>query len=187
MSLSLRKSRIGLSLVEVLIAVLVVAACAVPVVYMVTSARTDTSKAINYLRAMELANEAIEWASVARFSKVDSSVFSGLAGPITEADGSGLKPANIAVAAPANQVWSADDLTASALQYSEQYNNAFFFREIEIKDVSSPLVSPGLLKKVTVTVKWSEGYRPANPNLPGDRSRQVQLAVLILNDENLNY
>jgi hypothetical protein len=43
------------------------------------------------------------------------------------------------------------------------------------------------LKKVTVTVKWSEGHRPANLNIPDDRSRQVQLSVLILNDQQLSY
>lgn len=177
----------GIGLVEVLIAVLVVSACAVPVVYMVTSARTDTTKAINYLRAMELANEVIEWASVARYSKVDAAYFSAFAGPLAEEEGADLKPVSIAVDDPTNTVWSSDGLTADSLAYSEQYNNAFFYREIEIENVSDSYIRPDLLKKVTVTVKWSEGHRPANINLPDDRTRQVQLSVLILNDENLSY
>lgn len=177
----------GLGLVEVLIAVLVVSACAVPVVYMVTSARTDTTKAINYLRAMELANEVIEWASVAKFNKVNAAYFSAFAGPLAEESGTNLNPVPIAVTEPENSVWSSDGLTANNLSYSEQYNNAFFYREIEIENVSDSYIRPDLIKKVTVTVKWSEGRRPANINLPDDRTRQVQLSVLILNDENLSF
>lgn len=179
--------RTGFGLVEVLIAVFVVAACAVPVVYMVTSARTDTTKAINYLRAMELANEVIEWASVAQFNKVDSAYFSTYRGPLAEEQGTDLNPISIDVTDPSNQVWANDNLTTDSLAYSEQYNNAFFFREIKIENVSDSYILPELLKKVTVTVKWSEGVRPANINIPDDRTRQVQLSVLILNDENLNY
>ena len=176
----------GLSFIEVLIAVLVVSACAIPIIYMVTSTRTDTSKAINYLRAVELANEALEWASVAKFSQIDSFV-SGLNGPISVDIGGNLQPISIQTAAPANQVWADDGLVSTNLSYSEQYNNAFFFREIEVEDVSDAMFADNLIKKVTVTVKWCEGYRPANPNLPDERSRKVELAVLILNDENLSY
>ncbi len=175
----------GISFIEVLIAIAVVSACAVPIVYMVTSTRTDTSRAINYLRAMELANEAIEWASVVPYSKVTPEIFSAFSEPISIDDGSNMKPASIAVGNPKNTVWSGDGLTADSIAYSEQYNNAFFFREIKIEDVTDSYVHADLLKKVTVTVKWSEGYRPANPNVSDDRSRQVQLSVLILNDESL--
>ncbi len=182
-----KKLRVGFGLVEVLIAVFIVAACAIPVVYMVTSARTDTTKAINYLRAMELANEVIEWASVAQFNKVNGADFSAYSGPLAVEQGADLKPISIDVASPKNQIWDSDNLTSDSLSYSEQYNNAFFFREIKIEDVSDSYILPELLKKVTVTVKWSEGHRPANVNLADERTRQVQLSVLILNDENLNY
>jgi hypothetical protein len=154
---------------------------------MVTSSRTDTSKAINYLRAMELANEVVEWASVARFADVDDSTFSALAGPITFDDGSMLKTVDIAVGAPENDLWSSDGFTADSLAYSEQYNNAFFYREIQIEELEDSIVNEGLLKKVTVTVKWNEGQRPANINVSDNRNRQVQLSVLILNDHNLSY
>lgn len=182
-----RKRAAGMGFVEVLIAVLVISGCAIPVIYMVTSSRTDTSKAINYLRAVELANEAIEWASVSKFDDVVESTFSALAGPITEVSTTGLKAIDVAVGPPENTVWSADGLAADKLTYSEQYNKAYFYRKIEIEDVSDSYVKPDLLKKVVVTVLWSEGYTPANPNLPDDRSRQVQLSVLISNDQNLQY
>ncbi|GAB1355508.1 hypothetical protein MASR1M12_42520 [Erysipelotrichia bacterium] len=180
-------SRRAMGFVEVLIAVLVVAACAVPVVYMVTSSRTETSKAIHYLRAVELANEVIEWASVTEFSQLDNNAFSSVRGPLVEEDGAGFAPMKVLLAAPAHPVWNKDGLMASVLQYSEQYNNAWFFREVEISDVSSGYLQNDMLKKVTVRVKWSEAHRPANPNLPHDRNRQVEMSVLLLNDKNLMY
>ena len=182
-----RFHRMGMGFVEVLIAVLVVSACAVPVIFMVTSSRTDTSKAIHYLRAVELANEVIEWASLAEFSQIDDSIFSAFCGSMVEESGGGLTPVKVAVSPTTHPVWSKDALMAGALQYSEQYNNAWFFREVEISEVNDSYLQPGLLKKVTVRVKWSEAHRPANINLSDDRNRQVELSVLLLNDKNLTY
>lgn len=177
----------GFSFVEVLVAVVIIAACAVPVVYMVTSARTDTSKAINYLRAMELANEVIEWAQISRFGMVDEGVFSGITGPVTLDDGGTLKAAKIAVGPSDYESWNTDNLIANELQYSEQYNNAFFYRNVKIEDITDSIISDNMLKKVVVTVKWCEGTRPPNPNIDEGRTRQVQLSVLLLNEHNPKY
>jgi len=180
-------SRSGIGFVEIIIAVLVVTASAIPVIYMVTSSRTDTTRAINYLRAMELANEVIEWASVARFSQLDSGSFSAFTGSLVEYDSGNLRPVKVAVSSTENPVWKNDNLMADSLDYSEQYGNAYFFREVRIEDVNESYIKPELLKKMVVTVKWSEAKTPANLNLAEDRSRQVELSVLILNDENLLY
>jgi Tfp pilus assembly protein PilV len=177
----------GFGFVEVLIAILIVAACAVPVIYMVTSARSDTSRAINYLRAVELANEAIEWVSSARYSDVNSTTLAALSETLANDTSGSVKPVEIAVKEPANGVWQSDNFTADELKYSEQYNNAFFYRKMEVETVEASYLDSGLLKKVTVTVKWSEGERPSNLNVSDNRNRQVQMSVLILNDENLYY
>lgn len=173
--------------VEIIIAVLVVTASAIPVIYMVTSSRTDTTRAINYLRAMELANEVIEWASVANFSKLDAGDFSAFTGSLVADESGSLKPVSVAVSAPENPIWKNDSLMADSLNYSEQYGNAYFFREVKIENVTESYIKSGLLKKMVVTVKWSEGKTPANFNVGDDRSRQVELSVLILNDDNLLY
>ena len=173
--------------VEIMIALLIVAACAVPIVYMVTSSRTDTSKAIHYLRAVELANEVLEWASVADFSQLNEANFAAFCGSLAEESAGGLVPAKLAVVSPENPVWKTDKLMVDELSYSEQYNNGFFYREVKIADVTDSYLQTNLLKKVTVTVKWSEAHRPANINLPDDRNRQVEMSVLLLNERNLNY
>lgn len=179
--------RHGIGFVEVVIAVLVVAVSAIPVIQMVTASRKDTTSAINYLRAVELANELVEWASVARFSELDAGSFSAFTRSLCEYDSDKLKPGAVHVVAPENPVWKNDMLMADALQYSEQYGNAYFFREVRFEDVNESYLKPKLLKKMVVTVKWNEGKVPANINVGEDRNRQVELSVLILNDENLTY
>ncbi len=177
----------GLSFVEILIAIMIISGCAVPIVYMLTSSRTDTSKAINYLRAMELANEAIEWATVTPFEKLTDETFSAFWGSLVTDGGAGLAPDEVAVVAPDHPVWSSDGVMAKKLSYSEQYNKAFFFREIEIEDVSAAYLGKNMMKKVSVTIKWCEGKMPGNINNGDDRTRQVQLSVLIGNDANLYF
>ncbi len=180
-----RNLRRGMGFVEVMIAVLVVTASAIPIIYMVTSSRTETSRAINYLRAMELANEVIEWAGAAEFSLIDESSLAAFCGSISEEASGGLKTAVLATADPENPAWLADSLMSGDLQYSDQYNTGFFYREVEVTEVNESYLQQNLLKKLTVRVKWSEGERPANLNLSDNRTRQVELSVLLLNEKNL--
>lgn len=175
----------GFSFVEVLIAILIVTACTVPIIYMVTSSRTDTSKAINYLRAVELANETIEWAQATKFEDLTNQYFSGVSGSLVNISGSGLTPEVILTAEPTNKVWKDDNLMASNLSYSDQYNKAFFWREVDINNVSASHFSNGMIKKVTVTIKWNEGTKPVITN--NTRTRQIEMSVFILNDQNLYY
>lgn len=180
-------SRAGMGFVEIVIAVLIVTACAVPIIYMVTSSRTDTTKAINYLRAVELANEVLDWAAVAEFSKLDSSSLSAFTGSLVEESSGSILPVAVPIISPENLVWKSDGLMAEKLSYSEQYGIAYFYREVAVEDVTATYLQPNMLKKVTVWVKWSEAHRPANINRPDDRNRQIELSVLILNDNTLKY
>ena len=176
----------GLSFVEILIAILVVTSCAVPILYMVTSTRTDTVKAINYLRAVELASEAIEWATASNFSDLNNGTFSALGDSLVSGSGTGLTPIKIATTQPNNQAWKAGNLMADDLSYSEQYNKCFFWRTIDISDITASHFQNNLIKKVVVTVKWSEG-KTAPITSDDNRTRQVQMSVLILNDKNLYF
>lgn len=181
----------GFGFVEIIIAVSLVAACAVPVFYMVNTTRTDTTKAINYLRAMELANEVIEWASASVVETTDGSLpplsvrLSALNTSLINDMAGGLVPVEVAVEAPENPEWRGFAL--DKLSYSEQYNNAFFYREVTVAPVDRSYFESDLLQKVTVTVKWCEGRRPASLNVPGDRDRQIELSFLVLNEHHLAY
>jgi len=186
-----RHKRAGFGFVEIIIAVSVIAACAVPVFYMVNTTRTDTTKAINYLRAMELANEVIEWASASIVEAPDGSLpplsvrLSALNTSLINDMSGGLIPVEVPVEPPDNPEWAG--FTLNRLSYSEQYNNAFFYREVTVEPVNRSYFESDLLQKVTVTVKWAEGRRPASLNLPGDRDRQIELSFLVLNEHHLAY
>lgn len=177
----------GISLIEVLVAVLIVAVCSVPVIYMVTSSRTDTSRAINYLRAVELANEVIEWAQSVKFENLDPVRFSAFMKSLID-DSSGLvMPLPVGATTPENTNWTSASFADSNLKYSEQYSNAFFYREVEFEDINgSTYFNDGMMKKMTVRVKWNEGVVPTSIG-SSDRDRQVELSVLLLNDANMNY
>ncbi|MBU1107454.1 MAG: hypothetical protein KKB51_12360 [Candidatus Riflebacteria bacterium] len=176
----------GISFVEVMIAVLIVAVSAVPIFYMVTSSRTDTSKAINYLRAVELANEVIEWAQAVKFDDLNVITFGGVSGTIDDDSTVPVLPGPVRVVPPENTNWLGVPFVATDLMYSKQYSNAFFYREIEFEDVISPDFNDGMMKKMTVRVKWNEGVAPTSL-YSSDRDRQVELSVLMLNDANMNY
>lgn len=176
-------NRKALGLVEIIIAVVLVVGAGIPILKMVTGTRTETSSSVNYLRAVELADEVLEWANGAKFSEVDKLV--NLSGSIIEDAGSNLVPTKINAVQVEYENWKNSGIFNENLRYSSQYTSAFFYREIEVKPVVSQIVAANMLKRVTVTVKWSEGFKPANLNLPSNRNRQVQLSLLVINDENL--
>jgi len=179
--------RLGISFVEVLIAVLIAAVSAVPVVYMVTSSRTDTSKAINYLRAVELANETIEWAQAMRFEELDGVAFSTFVGTLADDTSGTIMPMPVGIATPKRPEWAQGYFVTGDLKYSEQYGNAFFYREVEFEDVPGTLnFNEGMMKKMTVRIKWNEASLPSSLH-SSERDRQVELSVLLLNDSNMNY
>ena len=177
--------RKAIGLIEIVIAAILVVSAGVPILYMVTSSRTETSSSVNYLRAVELADEALEWASASKFSEVDK--LANLSGTIIEDNSGSAHAVALNVAEAENQSWKTSEVFASSLNYSDQYATAYFYREILVEDVKGTYFSDDLLKKVTVIVSWSEGYKPSNLNVASNRSRRVELATLVINDENLLY
>lgn len=168
--------------IDIIIAITIISAGVVPIFYMLTSTRTETSTAINYLRAVELANEVMEWAYVADFG--DSLLpdladqLSILDPSIVELDSSGkLVPSKLNTAAPANNDWNS--IVSQSLSHSSQYNNAFFFREVKIDNLDD------FLKKMTVTVSWSEQQKPQSLNNVTGRTRQFKMSTLIINNRSL--
>ncbi len=172
-------------LLEIIVVLVIVVGAAIPILRMVTGSRKETSSSVNYLRAMELADEAIEWANLAKFDEVDK--LKNLSGTILEDNGTAIVPIKINTTTVDYPNWVGSEIFSNELKYSEQYSNAYFYRDIDVQPVVSSNIANNLLKKVVVTVKWSEGYKPSNLNDPSNRSRQIQLSVLVINDENLIY
>ena len=184
------KNKKALSLVEIIIAFAIVVCSGIPVLMMVSSSRKDTATSINYLRAMELANEAIEWVNVTKFEDLDN-LNDLLDKSIVESYKSDLIPGRIATCETEYDKWKKSDLLTQDLHYSEEYVKAYFYRTIEVKSIEADdqnNLRNNLLKKVTVTVKWNEGKEVSNiyEDL-NERDHKVQLSVLVINDENLEY
>lgn len=178
--------RKAFGLLEVVIALGVAIGALLPILQMITASRTDTTSSISYLRAMELANEVIEWANVATFDEVDK--LEGLSGTIIESNGGNIVPIKINAVESDNIKWKNSKIFEKNLQYSEQYSNAYFYRIIKVTPLKGNYFQNDMLKKVSVTVKWCEGKKPRNLNLDSEeRNKQIQLSVLVINDDNLLY
>ena len=174
-------------LVEIIVALLIIVAAGIPIMKIIFQSRTETSSSINYLRAMELADEVIEWANVAKFKDVDN--LKNLSGSIVEYTGDKAEMIKINTSEVSYDNWKDPNLFNNNINHSDQYCNAFFYRDIKVEPVTSKYSSfeNNLLKKVTVKVKWSEGFKPANLNVDSNRNKEIQLSVLVINDDNLLY
>ncbi len=177
-------NRMGFSFVEITLAVVVACVCAVPILYLISSTRTDTSKAINYLRAMELSNEVIEWASIAPFTTLFPQAGSGFVGLIEG------KPE---IKTIPSQTWPSlmqQNITHCVLHngqsFKEQYDKCFFRRDATVEDVG-PLIgaAAGKLALVTVTTGWNEGREADDTDR--NRMRQITLSGVVFNDADPNY
>lgn len=176
-----RGLRGGFGFVEIAVAAVVIGVCAIPILWLVSSSRVETSKAINYLRAMELANETIEWATIIPFQDKAGNDLARLANGYSESLFN-----NRLIRVGNNPAWTQVPL-ANDVAYSDQYDSAYFFREIRITDVPEMSLR-GFLKKITVTISWNEGKTPANPSAtPPDRMRKITLSTLIFNDRKIDY
>ena len=172
-------------LVEVIIALLVIVSAGIPILKMVFHTRTETSSSVNYLRAMELADEVIEWANASKFKDVDK--LSELSGSITESSTNKMK--NINTAEISNENWKNSGFFSKNIKYPNKYSNAYYYRDIKVEPVTNSYntFESNLLKKVTVKIKWSEGRVPSNLELDSERNREIQLSVLVINDDNLLF
>jgi len=170
----------GVSLVEITVAILIAAVISVPVLMLMTTSREETCKAVNYLRALEIAHETIEWINATPLNATTISELLNSEGSLIIANGANLDTVPYPVGNNAKWV----DL--KSIKYPEQYAKAYFFRKIEIEPVSEASVDyRDYLYKVVVTIFWNEGKVP--PNLKdGDRQKKVVLSTLIA-DERRGY
>lgn len=169
-------ARAGFTFAELIIAVFVFSIISVPLYLLLSSTRTDTAKSINFMRAMELAQEGIEWVQLTENDqnfRLNAENFSG--GLVME-NGASFKPAEVMVAG--NNRYGNQLLPT--VQYSEQYNTAWFYRMIKVEDVKGTQKYCRLLKKVRVSVFWNDGKKVKNLHDASGRSKKVVLETLIL-------
>ena len=181
----IRRKR-AFSLSEIIVTVTIVALVAIPVLYMLTSTRKHTTHAINYLRAIELGNEVLDWVHCLRYEQITTDTFinSGLCESLTEDSGGNLKCKTLSVSdTPANDTWKkTPNLLAKEVVYPEQYAMHYFYRDVEVEDLGDNI------KKVTVKVYWAESSRPKNINDKDDEGRKnhIVLSTIAMRDRDFS-
>ncbi len=170
----------GFGLFEIVVAITVGVIAAVPLLWMVSSTRMETTKAINYLRALELANEVIDLANVVPFDKIEGAtgVYNGI-----------LNSAGIPVKQlPNGHEWTTF-VSDQNILYPDQYGIAYFYRDIKVEPITTRDYKR-FLKKVKVSVEWNEARIPPNPNDnqgQNARMRKIILETLVFNDMEPEY
>lgn len=183
----MKKNIHGLTFAEIMVAVLIVFVVAMPIVYVTTSSRKDTSRAIFYLRAVELANETLEWATIIDYEDLTDETLQGYTGSITDSSSNGTKCVSLQInSKPKNKQWE-NNLLTKELKYPDQYAGQYYYRHAKVEELDN-----GNLKKVTVKVKWAEDKRPKQVDKFDDkgntdgRDRYVEMSVIILKERAFN-
>ncbi len=166
----------GFSLVEVVVAFAISLVCFGGLIYFATSTRTETSKAENYLRALQIAQETIELIQSTPAEELTPA-------KLQMFEGSLVNPASgksVTLPVHPSAAWQPTDKT-----YPDQYTKAYFYRKIKLKPVESGIPNSRFLKQVTVEVFWNEGKTPDKIEAIGgdpDRMRKLSLPAVIFDE-----
>lgn len=176
MSFRRARSGEGFSFAEVLVTVFAVSVMSIPITLLLSSSRADTSKAINYLRALEIGYETIEWVQTLPFHSSSFKEFTAKESRSLNDQGTG---GMVFYNTGDNPKWNS--ALTKKITYPEQYKIPYFFREIKIDDVAPSLEYGVYLKQVTVTVWWNEAQIPQKLDKP-ERMRKITLSTLLLDN-----
>ncbi len=168
-------SKKAFSFVEIIVALTISIVFFAGLIYFASTTRVQTSKAVNYLRALQIAQETIELIQSMPSSEISPA-------KLQVFEGSLLDPAtgkSVKIPMHGGSAWQ-----PSIKAYPEQYDNAYFYRKIKIEPAGSRF-----LRKVSVTVYWNEAKKPDKIDSIGaepDRMRKLSLATIIF-DESEHY
>lgn len=170
--IKMKTNRRAFTMTEIAVAVTVFTMVFIGLSLLTTSSRKETSRSINYLRALELAQEAIDWVDSAPFSEVTDANLEFLKGTLVD-------PAtnnSISITPSTN-----DKNSIESFVYPEDYTKCYYYRTAEIEDLGNRFI-----KKVKIGVYWNEGSVPKNiettSNEP-DRMRKLFLSTIIFDEK----
>jgi len=147
---------------EIMVATTIMLVCLIPILYLLTSTRTETSKTVHRLRVMELVHESVDWIHSCPYGSLEAlaNVVNGdVAGvPITGNENVKLDP------------FLAQ--TPAEMAYSKEYGP--MKRTIDITPVTG---SNDWLKKASIRIDWTEGRG----------AYSWKLSTLCVNENALDY
>ncbi len=173
------RSHEGFSFIEIVVAVGIVISLAGILFFSMGKTRESTKRAIHHLRALEIAQETIDWA---RATQLDAQ---GLKAMLNQT-GSLLDPATNKPVPLPEATTGLYSITSGTqpLAYPKQYDSAFFYRTIAVNPVPNP-DGRVFLYRVTVDVSWNEGRAPEHIDSVGgkpDRMRSLTMSTLLTDD-----
>ncbi len=175
-----RKMRRAFSFVEIIVAMSVSIMFFGGLIYFASTTRTQTSKAGNYLKALQIAQETIELIQSTPQSELTQS-------KLQMFDGSLINPqtgGSVKIPVNGGSAWQ-----PATKAYPDQYTNAYFYRKVKIEPVTGT-ANARFVRKVSVDIYWNEGRVPDKIDAIGsaepDRMRKLSLATLIF-DESEHY
>ena len=166
----------GFTITEITIATVIFVSLFMTLFLLLNSSRSETSKSINYMRAMQLAQETIDWINSTPFEDVTDNKLSILNGSLV--DSYSNKSVPIPIGENANN-------TVSDPEYPADYTKCYYYRKLNIDNLDSA-PNGRFLKKVTVTVYWNESKVPKKIDTGSgepDRMRKITLSTIIFNEK----
>lgn len=171
-----RTRRKGFTITEIIVATAIFVVLFSSIAWMSTSSRAESSKSINYLRALELAQEGVDWVNSTPFSEVTEANVAILQGSLVDpSNGESIKM-------PVGD--NAKNSVANT-NYPQDYSRCYFYRTVKIEDLNS-VPNGRFLKKITIGIYWNEGKTPkkleATSGEP-DRMRKLYMSTIIFDDK----
>ena len=172
--------RRGFSFIEIVVAISVSLVFFGGLIYFASTTRAETSKAVNYLRALQIAQETIE---LVQSMPLADAMQSG----VQIFEGSLIDPQtgkSVKIPFHSSSGWQPQTKT-----YPDQYNNAWFYRKVRIDPVPAGIANARFMRKISVDVYWNESKTPEridSIDAEPDRMRKLSLATLIF-DESESY
>ena len=166
----------GFSFIEIIIALTVSIVFFGGIIYFASTTRLQTSKAGNYLRALQIAQETIELVQSTPIEDIMQNKMQLFEGSLVNPQTG--KSVNIPF--HKSSVWQPQTKT-----YPEQYDNAYFYRKIKVEPLGTDIANARFMRKVAVIVYWNEGKVPDKIESIGvepDRMRKLSLATIIFDD-----
>ena len=172
--IQIMKYKKAFTVTEIIVATCIFVAIFFSLMLLTTSSRKETSKSINYLRALELAQEAVDWVNAVPFDQVtDTNLAAHLSGSL--------------VSLPIPVGKNANNTNAQKPCYPKEYGKCYYFRTVKIENLNG-IANNKYMKKINIGIFWNENKVPTNvettlPSGEPDRMRKLTLSTIIFNDK----
>ncbi|PKL45638.1 MAG: hypothetical protein CVV41_01165 [Candidatus Riflebacteria bacterium HGW-Riflebacteria-1] len=171
--------RSGFSFVEIVVATGVGLVFFGALIYFASTTRVETSKAENYLRALQIAQETLELVQSISLSEATGSGVQIFEGSLVDPNTS----QSVKIPFHNSSGWQPQTRT-----YPAEYSKAWFYRKIRIVPVPAGIPNARFMRKLTVDVYWNENKTPDRIETIGaepDRMRKLTLSTLLFDESEI--